>query len=252
MKNQQRQQARDLYFQAALTKTAIAEQLGVSRRTIHQWSVDGNWEKLSQSARNMPSILAEKCYYLIGHLADHLLQKDSCYETVTSKDVNMLYKLAATVSKLKQGSTVSENMETFTYFLERMRKTDAALAEKVAPHVTGYIEARRGINESDFLLHGFDDDGYLYGSEEELMEKERDEADAKAMPPHMPETRNTKASATLPQTSLAAAPPAVGSNTKEPSKPVTFVKPPVRFGSYVRHSKKPAAVGSAKVQNAVS
>ena len=164
-----------MFFQSDMTKTEIAEKLGVSRRTIYQWSVDGNWEKLRQSARNMPVMLAEKVYYLIGHLTDQMLQKDALSPIVTKEEVNMLAKLTNIVGKLRKGSTVSENMETFNYFLERINSKDPELAEMVTPHIAEYIEDRRGKTERDFLLSGFTEHATLPYPEDELMEKWLDE-----------------------------------------------------------------------------
>src|SRR4051812_26605101 len=127
MKN--KQQAKEMFFQSGMTKTDIAEKLGVSRRTIYQWSIDGNWENLRQSARSMPTVLAEKCYYLISLLTDQMLRKGELTPVITPAEVNMLSKLTNIVCKLRKGSTVSENMETFTFFLERMGAKDPELAE---------------------------------------------------------------------------------------------------------------------------
>src|SRR4051812_13901015 len=119
MKNEQQQQAREMYFQSNLSKAAIAEKLNVNRRSVHQWSVDGDWDKLKMSARHMPSMLAEKCYYLIGHYIDDLLLRENACSPITKADADVLTKLTNVVIKLRKGSTISENMETFTHLLER-------------------------------------------------------------------------------------------------------------------------------------
>jgi DNA-binding XRE family transcriptional regulator len=180
MKNTQ-QQAKEMYFQSGLSKTEIAEKLGISRRTIYQWSADGNWEKLRQSARNMPIILAKKVYYLIGHLTDQMLQKDPSEPMVTKEDVNMLSKLTNILCKLRKGSTVSENMETFTHLLERMNGKNPELAQQVKPHLDEYIEARGGKSEKDFLLAGFNENGTLPLPENDLMDKWEDEEEQEKM-----------------------------------------------------------------------
>jgi hypothetical protein len=179
MKDEQREQARNLYFQGGLSKTDIGKLLNVSRRTIYQWSVEGNWDNLKKSAQHMPVILAEKCYYLIGHLTDHILRRD--YDTVTKPEVDMLHKLALTIGKLKHGSTVSESMQSFTFFLERVQSKDPALAKQMLPHVEEYISARRDVSETSFLLQGFDKNGYLPFPEEEMIEKWQDEKDDAAL-----------------------------------------------------------------------
>jgi len=181
MKQEQQTQARRLYFQTNLSKTEIAETLSVDRRTIYQWSVDGDWEKLRTSARTMPSILAEKCYYLIGHFTDHLLSKESCHQSVTKADADILYKPTKTINLLKKGSTINENMETFTWFLEGLHKRDARLAEAVAPYADTFISSRAAITPSDFVMNGYTPQGFKPLSEKDIQEKWRDEQDAEAI-----------------------------------------------------------------------
>jgi len=142
MKNEQKEQARDLYIQTNLSKTEIADKIGVNRRTVYQWSVDGDWDVLRQSARCMPSILAQKVYHLIGHFTDHLLQRDSAYQSVNKDDVYVLGRLVNAVTKLKSGSTASENMETFTLFMEGLKQKDGFLFEELGPHVNDFITSK--------------------------------------------------------------------------------------------------------------
>jgi hypothetical protein len=181
MKQAQQQQARNLFIQSDLSKTKIAENLNVDRRTIYQWSIDGDWEKLKNSAKCMPSLLAEKCYYLISHLTDHLLHADVAYQTVTKSDVDMIYKLTKTVTMLKKGSTVNENMETFTWFLEGLHKRDANLAEALIPYADAFISSRTGTDPSEFTLAGHDARGFKPFPEQAITEKWRDEQDAAAI-----------------------------------------------------------------------
>lgn len=201
MKNQQHQTARELYFNSNLSKTEIADKLNVNRRTIYQWSVDGDWENLRKSARHMPAILAEKCSYIIGHFADSLLSADSSEVVISKTDVDMLHKLTLTLHKLKKGSTVADNMETFSYLLERIQRNDPALALQVAPYTEAYIKERRGKNECSFLLNGFDEQGYLPWSEKDVEEHLRDEEEKAAI---LAEQQNTLQSAQTPKQEPAA------------------------------------------------
>jgi DNA segregation ATPase FtsK/SpoIIIE-like protein len=235
MKNEQHQTARELYFNTNLSKTEIAERLNITRRTVYQWSVDGNWDKLRESARHMPAILAEKCYYLIGHFTDHLLSAESRDMAITKQEVDMLHKLTMTANKLKKGSTVADNMETFTYFLERIQRTDPELAEQVAPHVTGYITARRGKDECSFLLDGFDETGHLPYPEKENEEKLLDESEATAILAEQQEHQQSASQPVTQQQKQGAAtqpsksaqqqapshkPPYSGARAYEPIRPV--------------------------------
>ncbi|MCF8451061.1 MAG: DUF1804 family protein [Taibaiella sp.] len=181
MKTQEQDKARNLYLQTNLSKTEIAEKLGVNRRTIYQWSVDGDWDILRTTARNMPTILAQKIYHVIGHLTDKILTRDVAYETITKDEVNMLAKLVTTVNKVKIGSTAGENMETFTYFLEGLKVKDPFLAEELLPHVDDFVTAKATQAQSTFVLDGYNKDGSKPYPEKELLEKWQDEKDYDAI-----------------------------------------------------------------------
>jgi len=181
MKNNQQEEARRLYIQSNQSKTKIAEQLGVSRRTVYQWSVDGDWETLRASARCMPAILAQRVYHLIGHLTEHLLRRDCAYQSVGKDDVYVLKGLVQAVTKLKDGSTATENMETFTLFMEQLQQKNPSLAEEVAPHVGDFIHSKATLAHNHLTLSGYSEDGSLPLESEEQVEQYRDQQEYEAI-----------------------------------------------------------------------
>jgi DNA-binding XRE family transcriptional regulator len=181
MKTNEQEQARQLYIQTNLSKTEIGEKLGVNRKTIYQWSVEGDWEVLRASARCMPSILAQKVYHLIGHFTDHLLQRDVAYQSITKDEVNTLNKLVNMVSKLKAGSTASENMETFTLLLEGLKVKDPFLAEEMAPHFNDFVTSKATMAHNTFLMAGFEKNATKPFPEKDITEKWQDEKDYDAI-----------------------------------------------------------------------
>ena len=109
----------------------------------------------------MPLVLAEKCYYLVGHFTDHLLSRGSVNGGIAHSDAETLYKLVLSIGRLKKGSTVNENMEAFTYFLESIKKKDPGLAEQLMPHFEEYITARHDFTQASFLPDGYTRDGWM-------------------------------------------------------------------------------------------
>lgn len=180
MKNEKRQQAQNLYFQTNLTKTQIAEQLGVNRRTVMLWCQEGNWEQLRKSARHMPSLVAEKCYYLIDRFASKLLQDSTAISNLSYKDANVINMLATSIKKLKNRNSANESMEMFSFFLESVKKQDPDMAAQMLPFIEKYIETRKDVSSYDFLLEEFTDDGWLPHPAKEMEEEWKDEADNKA------------------------------------------------------------------------
>lgn len=180
MKNDKRLKAERLYFDTNMSKTQIAHVLGVSRRTIIVWCQQGNWERLRMSAQHLPSIVAEKCYYLLDKYTSMLLRESTPLATLDHRHANTINMLATCIKKLKNRHTVNESMEMFNFFLEQLRKKDPVLATTLQPHVEDYIYDRTIVNANDFLLHGFNDDATLPYPEAEMPERYLDDEDIKA------------------------------------------------------------------------
>jgi len=180
MKNKQQEQAKDLYFQTNMSKTEIAQQVGVSRRTVLRWCSQDNWEKLRQSSRHLPALVAEKCYYIIDIYTSRILQDPSLYP-LTLKDAQAIHLLATSIKKLKNRSTINESMEMFNFFLDGLKKKNPELAAQVMPEMEEYIDARRSRDINDFLPDGFNENGTMLFPEKEISENYEDAKDLEAL-----------------------------------------------------------------------
>jgi len=145
MENEKRQIAKNLYFQTNLTKTQIAGMLNVSRRSIGNWVKEGDWARLRESARHLPSLLAENCYHIIGHLTENYLSERRITNPVTTKEIDGLHKLTITATKLKNRNTLNESMEMFGFFMEMLKSRNSRLADEVMPYIDEYMSSRAGV-----------------------------------------------------------------------------------------------------------
>ena len=174
MKTQEQQRAYNLFMQTNLTKTEIADQLGVNRRTIYQWSVQGDWDVLRRSARTMPSIIGQKLYHIFGHFTDHILIRQAAYQTVTKDEAYTLHKLVSALGMIRSRNILSETMESFTGLLEQVKEKDEDLAQKLLPHVEDYIEAGAEPRHYSMVLEGYNPDGTLPFPQKEMLDREAD------------------------------------------------------------------------------
>lgn len=136
MKTEQQKQAETLYFQTSLSKTEIAEAVGVSRRTLHYWVQQNNWDAIRQASCAMPSFLAGNCYLILAQLQNSILSRTDA--PVTMPEVNAIYKLATTISKLNAKGALSEQLEALTHFMEFTERFDPALAGALQPVLSAY------------------------------------------------------------------------------------------------------------------
>ncbi len=174
MLNEKKQQAKNLYFQTELTKTQIATLLGISRRSLHYWIKEENWDRLRESATHLPSLLAEKCYHIFGHLTDKYLSELRATNPLSPKEADTLHKLMLTIGKLKNRSTLNENIELFAYFLDGLKKQDPQLALQIAPHIDNYLHSRASVYTSQLAPAHYNTQGYIPLPETNYAEQQLD------------------------------------------------------------------------------
>ena len=73
--NDLKELAETLFIKTNLTKTEIAQMLGISRRTVHYWAADNAWDRLKSCTDNMPSIGTENAWLLLTRYQEKLLHK---------------------------------------------------------------------------------------------------------------------------------------------------------------------------------
>jgi hypothetical protein len=175
MKNEQQQQAKHLYFQSSLNKTQIAELLGVNRRTVMLWVQQGNWDRLKLSSQHLPSMVVEKCYYMLNHYLDNLLAANGTISTFGPKEASAINQLATAIKKVRNRSAVNESMEMMSFFLDDVRRKDPNMAEAIMPFIEQYIAKRKDTNLADFLPANFNDQGFVNEPTDDIMEQWLDE-----------------------------------------------------------------------------
>jgi len=142
MKAEQQKQAESLFFQTNLSKTEIAQIIGVSRRTLHYWVQQNNWDRIRESAQVMPTALAGNCYLILARLQDSILSPERADKPVTLQEVNTMHRLTLTIGKLNKRGALNENLELMTYFLEFAHNHDPRMAELLKPVVDEFIRTR--------------------------------------------------------------------------------------------------------------
>jgi hypothetical protein len=232
MNSEQKQQAKNLYFQTDLTKTQIAQLLDVSRTSIHTCIKVENWDRLKQSAEHLPSLIAEHCYYIMGHLAKNILSENRILHPITRDESETMHKLTLTINKLKNRATANESMEMFGYFMEMVNKKSPALAQQIKPVVEEYMGTRAGVFMTQLQSSKFTPQGLLPTEErdttedsldmEDILEWENDN-DRLLVPKEPADNNAPSAAATAPAAEKTAAP--LPANTQPAGKKPTENKP---------------------------
>ncbi len=174
MQNEKKHQAKTLFFQSGLNNTQIASLLNVSRRSISTWVKEGDWNRLKQSAKYLPSMLAENCYHIIGHLTESYLSERRLTNPVTYKEIEGLHKLTLTAKKLQNRCTINENMELFGYFMEMVSHRNPELAQTIHPYIDEFISTRASVYTQHIQPDTFNSMGRIPVTEEDISELQLD------------------------------------------------------------------------------
>lgn len=174
MQNEKKHQAKTLFFQSGLNNTQIASLLNVSRRSISTWVKEGDWNRLKQSAKYLPSMLAENCYHIIGHLTESYLSERRLTNPVTYKEIEGLHKLTLTAKKLQNRCTINENMELFGYFMEMVSQRNPELAQTIHPYIDEFISTRASVYTQHIQPDTFNSMGRIPVREEDISELQLD------------------------------------------------------------------------------
>ena len=167
MKQEQMQQAQHLYFQTDLSKTEIASMLGISRRTIHYWAHDNQWDHIKKSAASMPSLLAGNCYFIMAKMQQDILSEERQDKAPTYQEVNALYKLTLTINKLQNRCSLNETLEMGTHFMEFVNQQSPQAADLIKPFLDSYIASRAKVQTSQFIPAKPNDDHQASSKEQQ-------------------------------------------------------------------------------------
>ncbi|MBS1587593.1 MAG: hypothetical protein JSS82_18820 [Bacteroidetes bacterium] len=117
-KEQQQEKARELFFQSDLTRSQIAEKVGVSEKTVYLWTKAGDWRKLRSASRLMPSMIVEHFYSQIQELNDNIRNREPGHRFPTVQEAEVFRKLVLTAERLKKKQTRGEYSEMFQKFMQ--------------------------------------------------------------------------------------------------------------------------------------
>ncbi len=174
MKQQEKLMAEQLFYQTDLTKSQIADCIGINRRTLTTWISDNQWDRTRTSAQHMPCLIVENLYIAMAQLTNSILSEDRINKPITDTESKILHRLILDVNKLKNRATLNENLEMMRYFMEFVQSIDANAVYTIQPFVNEYIKSRARVQPGQFMPPGFNDNGLKTKKEENFEEFHKD------------------------------------------------------------------------------
>lgn len=130
--NKQKQDyAKLLFTRERLTQKEVAQRVGVSEQTLSKWAREENWEEL----RNWFLISREeelnRIYKQMSELNEAILEREKGKRYATNSEADILSKLATAARQLESEASLTEIINTFTEFLDWLRKIDLEKAKEI-------------------------------------------------------------------------------------------------------------------------
>jgi DNA-binding transcriptional regulator LsrR (DeoR family) len=136
-KKDQEELAKILYLQGNVTQKEIAIRLKVTEKTVSRWAVNGDWARLKRSLVIVKDEQLTKLYQMLENLTEHIGEK-----VVSSKDVDAISKLTASIRQLEYETSVGEIIDVAKKYVEFVRQFDLEFAQKAANYFDLMIQQR--------------------------------------------------------------------------------------------------------------
>lgn len=119
------------------TQREISELLGISEKTISQWSAKGEW--MRQRKEYLVSTKTGPVEKLKARFAKLLEDTDA----LDAKKTDEMYKIQLLIDRMEGGGNIKgasiEVMDRFTQYLNKV-ETDKELIQRIGDHIHGFFE----------------------------------------------------------------------------------------------------------------
>jgi hypothetical protein len=141
-RGQKQELAKELYLKTDSTQKAICALVGCSTRSLTKWIKEGKWESLKISFTISKEQELRRIYIQIREINNGIADREEGKRFATTKEADILSKLAATAKNLESDTSVSEVIDVFISFSKFLQKQDFNKAKEVMELQDAYIKFR--------------------------------------------------------------------------------------------------------------
>lgn len=137
---QKKEWAKTLYLRENLTQQEIADRVGVSRVTVSNWVRSGKWEEQKVGITLTRQEQVGNLYRQVAEINRTIAARGEGERFATSKEADILGKLAAAISKMEQEVGIADMISVLTGFIEWLRALDLDKAKELTRLADAYIK----------------------------------------------------------------------------------------------------------------
>ena len=149
MSLEQQQDARNLFFQTDLTQLQIADQVGVSQKTISIWANEGRWQKLRELSVKTPAIMIEEMYNELAEINLGIRNREPGFRFATPKEADTRRKLLASIRYVKEQQSAGSHMEVLINFSEFLKTYQPTLVKDVVLAADAYLRGEKRMGQKN-------------------------------------------------------------------------------------------------------
>ena len=137
---QKKEWAKTLYLRENLTQQEIADRVGCSRVTVSNWVRAGKWEEQKVGITLTRQEQVGYLYRQVAEINRSIADRPEGERFATSKEADILGKLAAAISKMEQEIGIADTISVLTSFIEWLRPLDLEKAKEITRFADAYIK----------------------------------------------------------------------------------------------------------------
>lgn len=137
---QKKEWAKTLYLRDNLTQQEIADRVGCSRVTVSNWVRAGKWEEQKVGITLTRQEQVGNLYRQVAEINRSIADRPEGERFATSKEADILGKLAAAISKMEQEIGIADTISVLTSFIEWLRPLDLEKAKEITRFADAYIK----------------------------------------------------------------------------------------------------------------
>lgn len=115
---QKKEWAKTLYLRENLTQQEIADRVGCSRVTVSNWVRAGKWEEQKVGITLTRQEQVANLYRQVAEINRTIAERPEGERFATSKEADILGKLAAAISKMEQEIGIADTISVLTGLIE--------------------------------------------------------------------------------------------------------------------------------------
>ena len=139
---QKKEFARTLFLRENLTQQEIAERVGCSRVTISNWARAGKWEEQKAGLTLTRQEQVANLYRQVAEINRTIAERPEGQRFATSKEADILGKLAAAISRMEQEVGIADTISVLTSLVEWLRPADLEKAKELSRLADAFIKSR--------------------------------------------------------------------------------------------------------------